>query len=715
MRRFELVRGLTRRFWHVSVEGAQVMVTTGIAGTPAQPLTATFPSPEAALAEQERLVKERLSWGYVEVQLPPAAPVEPVEPEEPEAPPPAAEAAPAPALPPEPPPDVRPDRAERAARAAAPRKSGGQRRRSGPSKRLMGLPPQALALTVGGTGNRRMRRDAMAALVAQSSPDTPHLVAASLQDADLVIRSSAEEYFARAPAQIDVALGAPQLSAEVAARLKAIKEDVALPAREASLKELPPGLNEGARAQEAGTFWSAAALSRPELMGASAAVPLDAVRALVELLRTAPDNRSSFVRWRQTCTPSSLEAFAWSLTRGFLAAGGLPENAWALRALVAFGADQTCERLVQLAVHFNEEGAKDRARFAVAALGELGSDAALVALHRLEEQLGRGALAGEARQALADAARRRGLDPESLADRLVDTLGLGQDGMRALTAGPGPGPRAMMDEKLHPVLQDALGQPLARFPRVADGSLAQAEQDWTAFKSNVPRVVAEQARRLELAMASRRGWAKEDFLAGIAGHPVLRAVARGLVWAAGDAAKPALFTLDAAGKPVDAAGAATRLPEGTVWLVHPLQMDESPRAQWRAWFEAHGRPQPFKQLDRPVFQLAPEEASARVTSRVAGRTVTSPRLANLIKRGWKLGPAEGATEAVRTLRKPVGTSVAQMTISPGLPGRTLVGAPPQVLGKVSWVEAGPLGPVEASELLLDLVGLEEAPAQPPPA
>src|SRR5690349_12248341 len=67
MRRFELVRGLSRRFWQVSVEGVHVTVTSGMAGTPAQPLTATFPTPEAALAEQERLVKERLSWGYVEM------------------------------------------------------------------------------------------------------------------------------------------------------------------------------------------------------------------------------------------------------------------------------------------------------------------------------------------------------------------------------------------------------------------------------------------------------------------------------------------------------------------------------------------------------------------------------------------------------------------------------------------------------------------------
>src|SRR5262245_61111948 len=94
MRRFELVRGLTRRFWHVSVEGLHVTVTTGVAGTPAQPLTATFPTPQAALAEQERLVKERLSWGYVELE-PMLEPATFQAPEPEDAPPPSAASTPA--------------------------------------------------------------------------------------------------------------------------------------------------------------------------------------------------------------------------------------------------------------------------------------------------------------------------------------------------------------------------------------------------------------------------------------------------------------------------------------------------------------------------------------------------------------------------------------------------------------------------------------------
>lgn len=706
MRRFELVRGLTRRFWHVSVEGMHVTVTTGIAGTPAQPLTATFPSPQAALAEQDRLIKERLSWGYVE--LDPVMEPEPhapqVEAEEPAAPP-----TPPPPLPAASP-DQRGDRAERAARAAAARKSSPAKpRRAGPSKKLMGLPPQALALTVKSSSNRRVRRDAVMTLVAQEAPETPRWVAESILDTDAVVRAAAEEYFARAPAHVAAALASPELPAAVTARLRQLQAELSLPSREAALVELPAGLAEGARALEAGSFWSAAALTRPFLSSGGAAVPLDGLRALVELMRTAPDNRASFVRWRQTCTPTSLEDFAWSLVRAFLASGAAPEDAWAMRGLVAFGTDRTCERLVRLAVDFNEDGAKDRARTAVSTLGELGTDAALAALHRLEAELGRGSLAGEARQALADAARRRGLDPDSLADRLVDSLGMGPDGVRVL--GPGPdAPRAALSANLQLVLQDASGKPLSKFPRVLedDPALAAAEQAWAVLKSSGQRVVAEQVRRLELAMASHRRWAREDFLGGVAAHPVLRAIARGLVWAAGDPGHPVLFSLDERGAPVDA-GKAVELPEGAVWLPHPLQIDAQLRSAWEAAFASKGRPQPFKQLDRPVFQLAPEEARARALSRYVGRTVSASRLANLVKRGWKLGPADGASDAVRALRKPVGSAVAQLTISPGLPGRTLVGAPPQSLGTVTWMEAGPLGPVESSELLLDLVQLEEAP------
>src|SRR6185436_1120381 len=147
------------------------------------------------------------SWGYVEldpVMEPEPAPQ--VEQEEP--------AAPARSTPQQPlaavlSPEQRAEREQRAARAAAARKSAPAKpRRSGPSKKLMGLPPQALALTVKSSSNRRVRRDAVMTLVAQEAPDTPRWVAESVQDADAIVRAAAEEYFARTPSHVAAALAA---------------------------------------------------------------------------------------------------------------------------------------------------------------------------------------------------------------------------------------------------------------------------------------------------------------------------------------------------------------------------------------------------------------------------------------------------------------------------------------------------------------------------
>lgn len=716
MRRFELKRGLSLRFWQVSVEGNHVTVTGGVAGTPAQPLTATFPTAEAAQVEQERLVKERISWGYVELDPGPVLPAGPLGAElsddddqfdtvraKPElvAAPEAKEVEEVPV------PAEKPD-----VSAARPpvRRAAGARRRT-PSRRLMALPAQALAVTIGGSGTRRVRRDAMASLVAQKTPETPGWVATCLLDRDTVIRASAEEYFARAPALLDTAEKGPApLAAEAAARLRELKVELAAPPTEAAANQLPAGFIEGSGAEdEQALFWVPKALARPVLGGGAAAVPLEAVRSLVKALRTDPDPLRAVARWRSVCTGASLEAFAWSLVRAFLAAGAVPEDAWALRGLVAFGGDRTCERLGQMALAWNEEAARERARAAVATLVEIGTDAALAALHRLPAQIGRGGLAADAWQGLAKAAHQRGLDPESLADRLADTLGLGPDGSRPL--GPAPGRlQAALDEHVHLVLQDTSGRTLTRFPKgePEDAAHVQAEGEWAALKASAPRLIADQVQRLERAMASARRWRAEDFQ-GLRGHPVLRAIARGLVWATGDVARPQLFTLDRGGVPVDARGAPVSIPEGPVWLAHPLQIEEGQRTEWQAVLAAAGRPQPFPQLDRPVHQLSAEEARARVTSRFAGRTVSAHKLATLVKRGWRLGSPDGAASAVRVLRKPVGSATALLAIAPGLPARTWVGAPAQSLGDVAWVEAGALGPVEASELLLDLQTLEESP------
>lgn len=65
-RRFTSTEGGANKFWAVSVNGADLTVHFGRIGTQGQRQTKTFPTPEAAQAEQSKLIREKTKKGYVE-------------------------------------------------------------------------------------------------------------------------------------------------------------------------------------------------------------------------------------------------------------------------------------------------------------------------------------------------------------------------------------------------------------------------------------------------------------------------------------------------------------------------------------------------------------------------------------------------------------------------------------------------------------------------
>jgi predicted DNA-binding WGR domain protein/retron-type reverse transcriptase len=65
-RRFEYVEGTSRKFWIVAVEGSELVVHFGRIDTKGQVKRKTFPTPEAAAAEREKLIREKTGKGYTE-------------------------------------------------------------------------------------------------------------------------------------------------------------------------------------------------------------------------------------------------------------------------------------------------------------------------------------------------------------------------------------------------------------------------------------------------------------------------------------------------------------------------------------------------------------------------------------------------------------------------------------------------------------------------
>ena len=66
-RYFEYVGGSSSKFWHVTVDGSELVVAFGRIGTDGQVSRKAFPTSEAARAEAEKLIREKLGKGYQEV------------------------------------------------------------------------------------------------------------------------------------------------------------------------------------------------------------------------------------------------------------------------------------------------------------------------------------------------------------------------------------------------------------------------------------------------------------------------------------------------------------------------------------------------------------------------------------------------------------------------------------------------------------------------
>jgi predicted DNA-binding WGR domain protein len=72
MRRFELSDGSSNKFWQISRDGAELRVTFGKIGTSGQTQLKDLVTEAAAIAEHDKLIKEKTKKGYAETGAPTA-------------------------------------------------------------------------------------------------------------------------------------------------------------------------------------------------------------------------------------------------------------------------------------------------------------------------------------------------------------------------------------------------------------------------------------------------------------------------------------------------------------------------------------------------------------------------------------------------------------------------------------------------------------------
>ena len=458
------------------------------------------------------------------------------------------------------------------------------------------------------------------------------------------------------------------------------------------------------------------------LKDGTAALPPRAVRTVVEMLQIskpeAPYPGLEVVK--ELCDDSSLGEFVFTLFQNWQESGSPDRHHWAVDAMGQLGDDGTVDRLEALIGPWTTDRHYRLVDDALMALGMIGGDRALAALHAVVQKGRRKAVRRRAEGRFQNVAQSLDLTPDELADRVVPTLGLSADGTLRLDYGP----RSFdvgFDEVLRPRITDEAGKVLARMPRPVktdDQELAKAAyQQFTELKRAAQTVATDQIQRLEKAMFTRRRWEPDGFAAHLVAHPLLRHLVRRLVWGvyAADGSVIGSFRVAEDLSYADAHDAHYEIPEGaTLGVAHPVELG-SVVDRWCELFADYEILQPLDQLGRPALGLTQAELAGRTLTRFEPAVLNPAQVAALEPRGWHSGPVGDPPVWSRFLRPLGDDRYVILDISPGLSGGVAIGSGYQNVQRV-WlsvaaedasfelhsVPLSELGAAQASEILWDL-------------
>jgi hypothetical protein len=370
--------------------------------------------------------------------------------------------------------------------------------------------------------------------------------------------------------------------------------------------------------------------------------------------------------------PESCDAFVRSLIGGWIANGSPASQAWAMHSLVSLGTEETVRWVTHQLNTWAADG-KLKGKTALDALAWQGSDLALIYLSRVMLRGSKAWLKEHAAECIQEVANERGLSEDALADRIVPTLGLSDEGSLILDYGPRQF-QVFFNENLHPEIRDTAGHSLGRLPAIQKSDDAQkakeAGQIWKNLKDDIERVSVQQIQRLEAALVQGRRWSGKEFEQFILHQPLLIHLARRLVWGLYDAQDQLLacFWVAEDRSLSDVHDHPWTLPDlARIGLVHPTDSRPEPWAQWTQLFADYSILQPFPQLSRGQYQLKPTELRDRHYLPAEGKKVYGGRLYALKERGWR---ASGG-ETIDGFTKKVGESEGYVTFSPGLQAGSL--------------------------------------------
>lgn len=412
------------------------------------------------------------------------------------------------------------------------------------------------------------------------------------------------------------------------------------------------------------SYFVASAHPAPILKESGKALPVHAVETIgrMMLASTCQLQTPALIKVMEVCDRESLADFALSAYDSWVKNGGRKDGIGFLHALGYMGDARVASILVK---NYRNAPFYPATAAAIEVLGSLGTNTAISGLLTIMRFSRYEKAQAYAQEVLEDISDARGLTPVMLEDLAVPDLGLDSNSRMLLDFGARKFV-VTLDFKLDAVLMDEGGNVLKALPKALKSDNAQLAKtstaQWKEFKAALKAQAADQQKRFEQAMLSRREWLGATFKEVIAVHPLLSKMVRSLVWATlRDQALETTFRIDADGRYVAADGKELSLDnEARVTLPHPCLFGDNVEA-WLQIFAEKKLTQPFPQLARKWFLESPE--TENLISDKGGTKVPLGALRGLKAKGWEF--EEGSAGMVWSVYKSVEGARASIDVEPG--------------------------------------------------
>ena len=240
---------------------------------------------------------------------------------------------------------------------------------------------------------------------------------------------------------------------------------------------------------------------------------------------------------------------------------------------------------------------------------------------------------------LNEAAQRSGIGRDELDEISVPTHGLGRDGTRRVAFAQGEAVFRVVRNSATLDWFNESGKQL-KSPSKAIKDEKELFKEVQADLKELNADLAIQPQRLQQFYLQSRAWPAEVWRARYLDHPLMRSIARGLVWwiDTPDGKSVAALPDDAGEELLDVVGNNISLDGATVRLWHPMDAAVSEVEAWRDRLEALQVTQPFAQVWREVYALTDaERATGTYTNRWAAHILKQHQVMTLARlNGWRV-------------------------------------------------------------------------------